>query len=161
MGRDGHPLGAVVVTVYGASDLAGLMDVELPASRWLDVTQERIDAFAACTEDEQSIHVDPELAASSPFGQTVAHGFLTLALLIPLWNDVVHLNGDSVTINYGVNKVRFPAPVPSGARVRGHFRVSAVNAVEGGVQASILATMEREGVERPVCVAELLLRVVE
>lgn len=143
------------------ADLAALVGVELPPSRWLEIGQERIDAFAACTEDRQSIHVDPVLAASSPFGQTVAHGFLTLSLLVTLWNEVAPLEPGTVTINYGLNRVRFPAPVPSGARIRGHFQVTAAEPVEGGVQATILATVEREGADRPVCVAELLLRVLE
>ncbi len=129
---------------------------ELGPSRWLEVTQERIDAFADATDDHQSIHVDPELAAQGPFGTTVAHGFLTLSLLIPLWNDVYQHEG--IGINYGLNRLRFPAPVPSGSRVRAHFRVDALDEVPGGVQATIAATMECEGQEKPVCVAELLLR---
>lgn len=142
------------------ADLRSLVGRRLAPSRWLEIGQDRIDAFAACTEDRQSIHVDPELAATTPFGETVAHGFLTVALLIPLWNDVVRVDG-MVTVNYGVNRVRFPAPVPSGSRVRGRFRVESVEAVSGGVQAVVTATVEREGAERPVCVAELLLRVLE
>jgi acyl dehydratase len=141
-----------------ATHLRELVGADLPASRWLTVDQERIDTFAACTEDRQSIHVDHEQAAASPFGQTVAHGFLTLALVIPLWNEVVPLEG-AVTVNYGVNRVRFPAPVPAGSRIRGRFQVLAVDEVAGGVQATVGATIEREGAEKPVCVAELLLRV--
>ena len=129
---------------------------ELGPSRWLEVTQERIDAFAETTEDRQSIHVDPELAARGPFGTTVAHGFLTLSLVIPLWNDVY--THDGVGVNYGLNRVRFPAPVPSGGRIRARFRVETVDEIPGGVQAAIAATVELEGAEKPACVAELVLR---
>jgi acyl dehydratase len=129
---------------------------ELGPSRWLEVTQERIDAFADATDDHQSIHVDPGLAAQGPFGTTVAHGYLTLSLLIPLWNDVYQHDG--IGINYGLNRLRFPAPVPSGSRVRARFRVEALDEVSGGVQATIAATVECEGQEKPVCVADLVLR---
>jgi acyl dehydratase len=124
---------------------------------WLEITQERIDAFAGATDDHQSIHVDPELAAAGPFGTTVAHGFLTLSLVVRLWNEVAPVH-DGVTLNYGLNRVRFPAPVPVGSRVRGRFRVESVEDVAGGTQATIAATIEREGSEKPVCVAELLFR---
>ena len=129
---------------------------ELGPSGWLEVTQERIDAFAKTTEDRQSIHVDAELAARGPFGTTVAHGFLTLSLVIPLWNDVYTHYG--VGVNYGLNRVRFPAPVPSGSRLRARFRVETVDEIPGGVQATIVATVELEGAEKPACVAELVLR---
>jgi acyl dehydratase len=133
---------------------------ELPPSPWLTIDQLRIDAFAEATEDRQSIHVDPKLAADGPFGTTVAHGFLTLSLLVHLWNQVAP-SRNGVTVNYGLNRVRFPAPVPAGSRIRGRFRVEAVEEVDGGRQATIAATVEREGAEKPVCVAELLLRFVE
>ncbi|HEV8250069.1 MAG TPA: MaoC family dehydratase [Gaiellaceae bacterium] len=129
---------------------------ELGPSRWLEVTQERIDAFADATDDHQSIHVHPELAAQGPFGTTVAHGYLTLSLLIPLWNDVYRHHG--IGINYGLNRLRFPAPVPSGSRIRARFRVEALDEIAGGVQATIAATVECDAQEKPVCVAELLLR---
>jgi acyl dehydratase len=130
-------------------------------SSWLELGQERIDAFAAATEDRQSIHVDPEAAAAGPFGTTVAHGFLTLSLLVHFWNEVAPPKNGGVTINYGLNRVRFPAPVPSGSRIRGRFRVESVEQLDGASQATIAATVEREGGDRPVCVAELLLRFVE
>ncbi|HEU5213523.1 MAG TPA: MaoC family dehydratase [Gaiellaceae bacterium] len=133
---------------------------ELGPSSWLDVGQARIDAFAAATEDHQSIHIDPEAAAAGPYGTTVAHGFLTLSLVIRLWNDVAPPR-DGVSINYGLNRVRFPAPVPSGSRIRGRFHVAAVDPVPGGRHATIEATVEREGGDRPVCVAELVLRLVD
>jgi acyl dehydratase len=129
---------------------------ELGPSGWVEVTQERIDAFADATEDRQSIHIDPELAANGPFGTTVAHGFLTLSLVIPLWNDV--FQHDGISVNYGLNRVRFPSAVPAGSRIRGRFKVDSVEEVAGGVQAAIAVTIEREGEEKPACVAELLLR---
>jgi acyl dehydratase len=150
VGRERRPLGADVIEA-GA---------ELGPSPWLDVDQARIDRFAEATEDRQSIHVDPELAAGGPFGTTVAHGFLTLSLLVHLWNQVAPV-GNGVTVNYGLNRVRFPAPVPAGSRIRGRFRVGAVEEVDGGRQATIAATVEREGADKPVCVAELLLRFLE
>lgn len=131
--------------------------VELGPSPWLEIDQQRIDRFAAVTEDRQSIHVDPKLAADSPYGTTVAHGFLTLSLLVHLWNQVAAPH-DGVTINYGLDRVRFPAPVPAGSRIRGSFRVDSVEELPTGSQARIEATVEREGGERPVCVAVLLLR---
>ena len=127
-------------------------------SPWFEIAQGRIDEFAAATEDRQSIHVDPEAAAQGPFGTTVAHGFLTLSLLVHLWNQVASFDGFAVALNYGLNRVRFPAPVPAGSRVRAHFRVEEVDDVPGGVQARVAATIEREGGEKPVCVAELLFR---
>jgi len=127
-------------------------------SSWFEIVQERIDAFAAATEDWQSIHVDPELAAQGPFGTTVAHGFLTLSLLVPLWSEVVSVEGYRVVVNYGLNRVRFPAPVPSGSRVRAAFRIAAVEEVAGGDQVTVEATVEREGGDKPVCVAEMIMR---
>jgi acyl dehydratase len=130
---------------------------EYGPSPWLAIDQARIDAFAEATEDRQSIHVDPALAAAGPFGTTVAHGFLTLSLVVWMWNEVAPAH-EGVTLNYGLNRVRFPAPVPSGSRVRGSFRIEAVEEVAGGLQATVAAVVEREGGERPVCVAELVFR---
>jgi acyl dehydratase len=131
---------------------------ELGPSEWLEVTQERIDAFAGATNDPQWIHVDPERAAAGPFGTTIAHGFLTLSLCVPLMGEVLPREGYRMGINYGVNRVRFPAPVPSGSRVRARFKIASVDEIEGGEQAVLEATVEREGSEKPVCVAELVLR---
>jgi acyl dehydratase len=127
-------------------------------SDWFEIAQQRIDDFAAATEDRQSIHVDPAFAAHGPFGTTVAHGFLTLSLLVPLWNSVTEIDGFGVVVNYGLNRVRFPAPVPAGARVRATFRIAGVEEVAGGVQAVVAATIDREGGDKPVCIAELILR---
>ena len=131
---------------------------ELGPTEWLEVTQERIDGFARATDDPQWIHTDPVRAAEGPFGTTIAHGFLTLSLCIPLMAEVLVLDGYRMGINYGVNKVRFPAPVPSGSRIRARFTVKSVEEVAGGEQGVILATVEREGGDKPVCVAELVLR---
>jgi acyl dehydratase len=132
--------------------------LELGPSRWFDVPQERIDAFAELTEDRQWIHVDPERAAESPFGTTVAHGLLTLALVIPITYELMPVEDARLAVNYGLNRVRFPAPVPAGSRVRGRLRVDEVADVDGGVQVVAAATVEREGVEKPVVAAELVFR---
>ena len=142
------------------SALRDLVGVELGPSGWIDVTQERIDAFAAATGDPQWIHVDLERAAAGPFGTTIAHGFLTLSLCVPLMSKTLALTGYRMGINYGVNKVRFPAPLPSGSRLRARFTVQSVDEVAGGEQGVVLATLEREGGDKPVCVAELVLRMV-
>jgi acyl dehydratase len=125
---------------------------QLGPSHWIEVSQERIDEFARATDDFQSIHVDPAAAAAGPFGTTVAHGFLTLSLIVPMVYEVMPPH-DGVTVNYGVNRVRFPAPLPSGSRIRGSFETLAVE--DGKV--TLAATVEREGGDRPVCVAELVL----
>jgi acyl dehydratase len=138
------------------SALADLVGTELGPTSWLEVTQERIDAFAAATDDPQWIHVDPARAAEGPFGTTIAHGFLTLSLCLPLLSEVLPQRRSGMALNYGLNRVRFPAPVPSGARIRGRFRVLSLEETALGEKATIEATVECEGVEKPVCVAELL-----
>jgi acyl dehydratase len=137
------------------SAVRDLVGTELGPTSWLDVTQERIDAFAAATNDPQWIHVDPERAAAGPFGATVAHGFLTLSLCVPMLYEVLPQDG-VMAVNYGTNRVRFPAPVPSGSRVRGRFRVLSVDVIALGSRSTLEAKVECEGVEKPVCVAELL-----
>jgi acyl dehydratase len=130
--------------------------LELGPSSWLDVPQSRIDAFADATEDHQSFHVDPEAAARGPYGTTVAHGYLTLSLMAAFAFELLPV--DATVINYGVDRVRFPAPVPSGSRIRASLRIERAEPVNGGVQVAMTATAEREGGDRPVCVAELLFR---
>lgn len=132
-----------------------LVGLELGPTSWIEVTQERIDAFAAATDDPQWIHTDPERAAAGPYGTTIAHGFLTLSLCVPMLYEVLPSSGEMV-VNYGVNKVRFPAPVPAGSRVRGRFRVLGVDEAATGVRATIEAIVECVGAEKPVCVAELV-----
>ena len=132
---------------------------EFGPSDWLEITQERIDAFANATDDHQWIHVDPEQAAQGPFGTTIAHGFLTLSLLVRFWSEVgSHFDGYAMGINYGSNKVRFPAPVPVGSRLRGHFTVAAVEELENGMQLVLNAVAELDGQEKPACAAELVFR---
>ena len=137
------------------SGLRDLVGVELGPTSWLAVTQERIDAFAAATSDAQWIHVDRERAAEGPFGTTIAHGFLTLSLCVAMLGEVLPSSG-GMSVNYGVDRVRFPAPVPSGGRVRGRFRIAAIDETSRGVRAVIEAAVECDAVEKPVCVAELV-----
>jgi acyl dehydratase len=127
-------------------------------SSWIEVDQEKIDAFAAATGDDQWIHVDPERAAQGPFGGTIGHGYLTLSLLPVMSYEVVPRQEGGMAINYGLNRVRFPAPVPSGSKVRGTFEVVDIEQHEWGHQATMAATIEREGGDKPVCVAELVFR---
>jgi acyl dehydratase len=138
-------LRAAVGTVVGHSD-------------WVTVDQERINTFADATGDHQWIHVDPERAAQGPFGTTIAHGYLTLSLIPMLSADVVRVKDARMGVNYGLNKVRFPAPVPVGSKVRATFELVSVDDVEGGVQVVSRVTVEREGGDKPVCVAETVSR---
>ena len=132
---------------------------EFGPSSWIEVSQERIDSFAETTGDHHWIHVDRERAAAGPFGTTIGHGYLTLSLLPVMSYEVVpRQEGGGMSVNYGLNKVRFPSPVPSGSRVRGSFRVDSIDDFDGGFQATMTATIEREGGEKPVCVAELVFR---
>ena len=128
-------------------------------SEWHEIDQERIDLFARATDDPQWIHTDPERAAAGPFGTTIAHGFLTLSLAVPLFEEALpRLEGYALTVNYGLNRVRFTSPVPVGSRIRGRFRVESVEQVTGGEQATVSVTIEREGHQKPACVAEALFR---
>ena len=128
-------------------------------SGWRELDQARIDQFAGATDDPQWIHVDPARAAAGPFGTTIAHGFLTLSLVVPLFEEALPpLEGYALTVNYGLNRVRFTAPVPVGSRIRGRFRVDAVDEIPGGEQLTVAATVELEGSEKPACVAEALFR---
>ncbi len=136
--------------------LRDLVGVELGPTSWIEITQERIDAFAAATNDPQWIHTDPARAADGPFGTTIGHGFLTLSLCVPMLYEVLPQRDGTMTVNYGTNRVRFPSPVPSGCRIRGRFRVASVEETPRGGQAVIDATVERDGETKPVCVAQLV-----
>jgi acyl dehydratase len=125
---------------------------------WLRIDQARIDGFADATGDPQWIHTDPIRAAAGPYGTTIAHGFLTLALLSPLFDDLVAFEDASTSINYGLDRVRFPAPVPVGSRIRATFEVESVTEIDDGIQAAFASTLEREGFEKPVCVATMIFR---
>jgi len=140
------------------ADLQALVGQPIASSEWITVTQQRIDGFAQATGDHQWIHTDPVRAAAGPFGSTIAHGFLTLSLLPEMSASAFEVRGTRMGVNYGLNKVRFPAPVPAGSRLRGHFRLLAYEPLEGGAQLVMEVTMEREGSAKPVCVAESLVR---
>jgi acyl dehydratase len=146
---------ANVVDVAGLNELAGK---KLGASSWHRVSQEQVNAFAEATGDHQWIHTDPERAATGPFGRTVAHGYLTLSLAPLLLHEVLQVEGAAAVVNYGLNKLRFPAPVPVGSNVRMQVELAGVEEVKGGVQATLAATFEVEGQEKPACVAEILFR---
>jgi acyl dehydratase len=145
-----------IVTSLQMNDLrAGL---ELGPTEWRVVEQARINAFADATDDQQWIHVDSVKAAEGPFGGTIAHGYLTLSLLAPFSYELLAVSDARMTVNYGFDRVRFPAPVPAGSRLRGVFKITEVTVVEGGLQVNVNAAIEREGGNKPVCVAEILYR---
>lgn len=148
-------------TVNGIEELRTLTGEEVGVSEWIAMTQERISAFAEVTEDRQWIHVDTARARmDSPYGTTIAHGFLTLSLLSEMSRDAVDVRGDfKMRINYGINKLRFPAPVPAGSRVRGRFRLVNVDDIEGGVQVVWDCRVEVEGKEKPAVAAEWVTRI--
>jgi len=136
------------------AELRPLVGQELAVSDWVTVTQERIQLFADATGDHQWIHLDAERARAGPFGTTIAHGFLTLSLLPEMAASAFAVLDTKMGVNYGLNRVRFPAPVPSGSRLRGRFKLLAWEPLEGGAQLTVEVTMEREGGDKPVCVAE-------
>jgi len=145
--------------INGTDPLFELAGKSLGSSEWIEISQERVSAFADTTLDHQWIHVDPERAAKeSPYGGTIAHGYLTLSLVPVLYHQVIDVQGVKMTINYGLNKVRFPAPVPVGSRIRLSLEVASVEAIKKGVQCIYLATTEIEGEEKPAMVAELVFR---
>ena len=132
---------------------------EIGVSNWMEITQERVDAFAEATGDHQWIHVDPVKAALGPFGGTIAHGFLTLALTVPLAAEVeLDVGEPRMAVNYGLEKVRFPAPAPVGGRIRARVMLVGVSEVPGGIQVNRQVTMEVEGSEKPAMVAETVSR---
>jgi acyl dehydratase len=140
-------------------ELGTLAGADLGASDWITVSQDRINTFADATDDHQWIHVNQEKAKAGPFGTTIAHGYLTLSLLIPLWAQLLQVEGVSMVINYGLNKVRFPAPVPAGARIRLTGKLAGVEKVgENGLQVSADLTVEIEGGGKPACAAQALFR---
>ncbi|WP_329548594.1 MaoC family dehydratase [Streptomyces sp. NBC_01356] len=141
-----------------ADELKSGVGEQLGHSDWLEIDQKRIDLFADATGDHQWIHVDPEKAATGPFGTTIAHGYLTLSLLPALVPQVMRVEGMKMGVNYGTNKVRFPAPVPVGSRLRATAVLTEVTEAGGGVQVTATVTVEREGGDKPVCVAESVSR---
>ncbi len=142
-----------------AHTIGGRIGEEIAVGDWLEISQARIDQFAEATGDRQGIHVDPARAAiESPFKTTIAHGFLTLSLLSTLIRDAIHFTGLRMAINYGLNRVRFVAPVPSGSRVRARITPAAVDEVSGSIQVTWQVTVEREHSGKPCCVAEWVVR---
>ncbi len=143
-------------TSVSLRELESRVGQEVGVSPWVEMPQERIDLFAKATEDFQWIHVDPERARQSPFGTTIAHGYLTLSMLPKLAESTFEFSDRKMGVNYGLNKVRFTAPVPSGSRIRGRFTLAKYEKLEGGVQVTWSVTVEREGGDKPVVVAEAI-----
>jgi acyl dehydratase len=146
------------VTVNGIDELKKLAGSDLGTSEWIEVTQERINTFADATGDHQWIHVDPERAAEGPFGAPIAHGYLTLSLFIPLFTELLDVQGVATKVNYGLNKVRFPSPVKAGSRIRLVGKLTEVEEVPGGVQITVDGTIEIEGGTKPAAVLQSLSR---
>jgi acyl dehydratase len=148
----------MTTAVDTVADLKALVGTVLGSSEWVEVSQERINTFADATHDHQWIHTDPQRAKDGPFGGTIAQGYLTLSLLIPMWSEILVVRDVTTKVNYGLGKVRFPAPVPVGSRIRTTATLAAVEDIEGGVQLTVDAVIEREGSDKPVCVAQPILR---
>jgi acyl dehydratase len=147
------------VTLIDLAELGELVGREVATSDWLVVTQDRIDAFADATGDHQWIHVDAERArVDTPFGATIAHGFLTLSLLSAMMRDAVTVNGPRMTLNYGLNRVRFVSPVPSGSRVRARITLGRTEDMGDSIQATWSVTVDREGGDKPAMVADWIVR---
>jgi acyl dehydratase len=145
-------------TITGLDELKKAEGEEVGTSEWLEVTQDAIDAFADVTGDHQWIHVDPERAKDTPFGGTIAHGYYTLSLAPRFTEQILEFEGFAFAVNYGLDKVRFPAPLPVGSKVRMAARLADVADIPGGAQIKLELTFEREGGDKPVCVAESLAR---
>ena len=146
-------------TTTTMAELPGLVGTELGTSEWYEVTQEHVNLFADATGDHQWIHVDPERATrESPFGGPIAHGYLTLSLLVPLFGGVLRVTDTVMGVNYGLNKVRFPSPVPVGSKVRLTATLKNIEDIAGGKQLTFSCVIEREGGDKPVCIAEPVFR---
>jgi acyl dehydratase len=148
----------MTITVNGLDELRKLAGGDLGTSEWTEVTQQRIDTFADATGDHQWIHTDPARAAEGPFGAPIAHGYLTLSLFIPLFTELLEVEGVTTKVNYGLDKVRFPAPVKAGSRIRLVARLVSVEDVPGGVQIAVDGTVEIEGGGKPAAVLRSLSR---
>ncbi|WP_328844214.1 MaoC family dehydratase [Streptomyces sp. NBC_00258] len=146
------------ITAHGIDELKKLAGSDLGTSEWIEVTQERINTFADATGDHQWIHVDEEKAKEGPFGAPIAHGYLTLSLFIPLFTELLDVQGVTTKVNYGLNKVRFPSPVKVGSRIRLVGRLADVEDVPGGVQITVDGTIEIEGAPKPAAVLQSLSR---
>ena len=149
----------MTTVVRSVDELRGLIGAHLGYSEWREISQDRVDTFADATDDHQWIHVDAERAAAGPFGTTIAHGYLTLSLLIPMWHEILQYDGLRLGVNYGLNKVRFPAPVPVGSRIRaGATLVSVEEVGNDAVQLVVDFVVERERAEKPCCIAQGMYR---
>jgi acyl dehydratase len=148
----------MTATTVSFDDLHRLAGSPLGTTSWLRVDQERINQFADATDDHQWIHTDPERAKAGPFGGPIAHGYLTLSLLIPLWSQLLDVHGVTTKVNYGLNKVRFPAPVPAGSAIRLTGTLTTVEQVAGGLQVTADVTVEIQGSDKPACVAQPVFR---
>lgn len=148
-----------MVTITGLDEMRAKVGEELGVSGWHAVTQDEVDAFAAVTGDDQWIHTDPARATQTPFGGTIAHGYYTLSLIPRFSYELLSMEGFAFGLNYGTNKVRFPAPLPVGSKVRMRMVLTAVDDIPGGAQITMTMTFEREDGDKPVCVAEALSRV--
>jgi acyl dehydratase len=148
-----------MTTANGLAEIKALAGQDLGHTEWMPITQDRVGTFADATDDHQWIHIDEERARSGPFGTTIAHGYLTLALLIPLFNKLLTIQGVRMSVNYGLEKVRFPAPVPVGSKIRLAGTVVSVEDVPGdGVQMTLDFTIEIDGSAKPACVARAVYR---
>jgi acyl dehydratase len=148
-----------MTTTTTLAELPGLVGQELGTSDWHEVTQDAVNLFAEATGDHQWIHVDVERAkAESPFGGPIAHGYLTLSLLVPLASGTYQITDQTMGVNYGLNKVRFPAPVPVGSKLRARVVLQDSQEIAGGLQNTLAVTVEREGGDKPVCIAEWVVR---
>jgi acyl dehydratase len=147
-------------TFANLAELAACVGQDVAATEWVEITQQKIQQFAEATGDHQWIHVDVERAKQGPFGATIAHGFLTLSLLSQFFDRTIDVSSKKMGVNYGLNKVRFMAPVPVGSRLRGHLHLHSATPIEGGgLQLQWNVTVEREGSDKPVCAAESLVRI--
>ncbi|GAA2177246.1 MaoC family dehydratase [Leucobacter tardus] len=147
-----------MTTTIAFEELSTLVGTDLGATEWREVTQDRVNTFADAADDHQWIHTDPERAAEGPFGAPIAHGFLTLSLLIPMWVELLDVTGVTTKVNYGLDKVRFPAPVKVGDRIRMSATIAELNEVPGGVQIAVDVIIEIDGGAKPAVVARSLQR---
>ncbi|MEV0401334.1 MaoC family dehydratase [Actinoallomurus sp. NPDC050550] len=149
----------MTITVNGLEEIKAQAGADLGYSRWMEITQDRVNTFADATDDHQWIHVDEERAKDGPFGGTIAHGYLTLSLLIPLWSELLEVTGVRMAVNLGLNRVRFPSPVPVGSKIRAHGAIASVTEVKGGgVEVVVDLTVEIDGADKPACVAQAVYR---
>ncbi|GAA4623358.1 MaoC family dehydratase [Actinoallomurus vinaceus] len=149
----------MTITVNGLDEIKAQAGADLGYGRWMEITQDRVNTFADATDDHQWIHVDEERAKDGPFGGTIAHGYLTLSLLIPLWSELLEVTGVGMAVNLGLNRVRLPSPVRVGSKIRVHGAIASITDVKGdGVEVVVDLTVEIDGVDKPACVAQAVYR---